>query len=100
MMARTLPALAFCLVLPGLAHAKMSDLTCDDSARMLATLTEVLGAERHATGLRGPETILEVWVTRRSGEWMIVQSYANGTSCIVAMGEHWQGREAEPASGV
>jgi hypothetical protein len=91
------PALVFCMAFPALSHAKMSDLTCDDSARMLATLTDVLGAERQATGLRGPETILEVWVTPRNGEWMIVQSYANGTSCIVAMGEHWEDREPEPA---
>ncbi|MGR3513556.1 MAG: hypothetical protein ACU0GG_12410 [Paracoccaceae bacterium] len=75
----------------------MSDLTCDDSARLVDILTQVMGAEKRATGLRGPETIFEVWVTRRSGEWMIVQSYANGTSCIVAMGEHWQDRVAEPA---
>lgn len=89
--------LAFCITAPMLADAEMSDVSCDDSARMLSMLTEVLGAERQGMGLRDPETMLEVWVTRRNGEWMIVQNYANGTSCIVAMGEHWEARLAGPA---
>lgn len=82
--------LASCLSMPTLAEARMADVSCDDSARMTHTLTTVLGAERQGTGLRDPETMLEVWVARKSGDWMIVQNYANGTSCIVAMGEHWE----------
>jgi len=88
---------AFCV--PASLHAKMADVSCDDSARLTQTLTQVLGAERQGAGLRDPETMLEVWVTQRNGEWMIVQNYANGTSCIVAMGEHWQSAsgKADPA---
>lgn len=97
MVLRLLSILALCLPLPGLARAQMADLRCDDSSRMQRTLTEVIGAERQGTGLRDPDTLLEVWVTRHSGDWMIVQSYANGTSCIIAMGEHWQQTRPEPA---
>ena len=56
-----------------------------------------MGAERQGMGLRDPDTMLEVWVNPRDGEWMIVQNYANGTSCIVAMGEHWETGPAGPA---
>ncbi len=86
-----------CLVAPTTTHAQMSDVSCDDSVRMAQTLKQVLGAERQGVGLRDPETMLEVWVKRTSGDWMIVQNYANGTSCIVAMGEHWQGEVPDPA---
>lgn len=86
-----------CLFLPALASARMADVTCDDSARLTHMLTSVLGAERQGTGLRDPETLLEIWVTRTSGDWLIVQNYTNGTSCIVAMGEHWEGTAPEPA---
>lgn len=86
-----------CLALPALAEARMSDISCDDSARMTETLQKIMGAERKGMGLRDPETMLEVWVTRRSGDWMIVQNYANGTSCIIAMGEHWEGDLPGPA---
>jgi hypothetical protein len=75
----------------------MSEVVCDDSARMLETLKIARGAERQGMGLRDPETMLEVWVIARNGDWVIVQNYANGTSCIVAMGEHWEGSLANPA---
>lgn len=96
-MQRILIAVSGCLMLPTLAHARMSDVSCDDSSRMTSMLTDVLGAERQGMGLRDPETMLEVWVTDRNGEWLIVQNYANGTSCIVAMGEHWQASQPDPA---
>ena len=83
--------------LPSLVQANLSEVRCDDSARMTHTLTKVLGAERQGMGLRDPETTLEVWVTRRSGDWIILQNYSNGTSCIVAMGEHWEETVTGPA---
>jgi hypothetical protein len=88
---------AITLSLPTLAQARMPDVSCDDSTRMTERLTRVLGAERMGSGLRDPDTMLEVWVTARNGDWLIVQNYANGTSCIVAMGEHWQGSLIGPA---
>ena len=75
----------------------MADLDCDDSARLAETLTEVLGATRQGIGLRDPDTTLEIWVQSRNNDWFVVQSYANGTSCIVAMGEFWEGEFTGPA---
>lgn len=89
--------MAVSFALPTFANAKMADVSCDDSARMTNMLKKVLGAERQGMGMRDPETMLEVWVTRRSGDWMIIQNYANGTSCIVAMGEHWEATQTGPA---
>ena len=89
-----------CLIgfsMPTLAAAQISDVSCDDSARMTATLQNVLGAERQGMGLRDPETTLEIWVTQTSGDWILVQNYANGTSCIVAMGEYWESQAMGPA---
>ena len=98
MMLRFTPICLVALSLPSFGMAQLGDISCDDSARMTETLTQVLGAERQGMGLRDPETTLEVWVTRASGEWIIVQNYANGTSCIVAMGDHWEtSRPPSPA---
>ncbi len=85
------------VTLPAIAQAQMTDVSCDDTARMTETLQQVIGAERKGMGLRDPDTMLEVWVTAGNGNWLVVQSYANGTSCIVAMGEHWEGSFANPA---
>lgn len=89
--------LCICLAIPTSIQARMSDVICDDSIRMAKTLKEVRGAKRHGSGLRDPETMLEVWVTVHNGDWVIVQNYANGTSCIVAMGEHWDSLSGNPA---
>ena len=40
--------------------------------------------------------MLEVW-TKASGDWTLVQAYANGTACILAMGEAWEGIIAPPS---
>ena len=97
MITRHTVLLWICVMFPTLAQAQMSDVRCDDSSRMTETLKEVIGAERQGMGLRDPETMLEVWVTARNGDWVIVQNYANGTSCIVAMGAHWERPVANPA---
>ena len=49
--------------------------------------------------MRGPDAVMEVWTVPSTGDWTIVQSYANGRSCIVAMGENWEGAlsPADPA---
>lgn len=85
------------LLLTTTANAQMSDLSCDDSVRLIEMLEDVLGAQRQGMGLRDPDTMLEIWVMPRNDEWLIVQSYANGTSCIVAMGEYWENAEIGPA---
>lgn len=96
MMTRFALFFAVCLAAPSLAQSPMAEISCDDSARLTKSLTEDLGAERQGMGLRDPETMLEVWVTRDSGDWLIVQNYANGTSCVVAMGAHWEGPMTGP----
>ncbi len=83
--------------LSGPGAAQISDLRCDDSQRLTQTLQNVMRAERSGMGLRDPDTMLEVWVESQSGDWIIVQRYSNGTSCIVAMGEHWESKVAGPA---
>lgn len=97
MISRCAIFLCISLAIPTHTQARMSDVICDDSTRLIKTLKETRGAKRHGTGLRDPETMLEVWVTVRNGDWVIVQNYANGTSCIIAMGEHWEGSLTNPA---
>ncbi len=73
---------------PGPGFAQIGDIQCDDSARLVKQL-QSQNARRMGQGLRDPETVMELWLTSKSGDWVLVQSYANGTSCIVAMGAHW-----------
>lgn len=78
------------LLLPNVSAANINDLICDDRNRLEDQLSSVHGAEKQGQGMRGPDALIEVWITPRSGDWTLVQSYANGTACIVAMGQYWQ----------
>lgn len=75
--------------LPQTGEARITDVFCDDTARLHQQLSTQPGLRKHGQGLRGPDTLLEVWIANKTGEWTLVQSYANGTSCIIAMGENW-----------
>lgn len=85
------------MAFPAVAQMQTSEVTCDDSVRLERTLSIVMRAERRAQGLRGPETLLEVWIDPRTQDWTLVQTYTNGTSCIIAMGEHWEDLTPAPA---
>ncbi|MEM9549762.1 MAG: hypothetical protein AAGA05_01230 [Pseudomonadota bacterium] len=73
---------------PTLANTPIADVICEPTPALHKKLTQQFGERRAATGLRGPEEVLEVWTSAR-GNWTLVMRYAGGTSCIVAMGEHW-----------
>lgn len=81
---------------PAAADSRLSDLVCDDRNRIEDQLKNVVGAEKQGHGMRGPDALLAVWITPRSGSWTLVQSYANGTACIVAMGDHWEDLRPDP----
>ncbi|MCV2881519.1 hypothetical protein [Actibacterium sp. XHP0104] len=89
---KPLVSLSICaaLTVPLPAGATISDLFCDDTARLEQQLLRAQGATRVGQGMRGPDALLTVWITPSNGEWTLVQNYANGTSCVVAMGENWQ----------
>jgi hypothetical protein len=83
-------ALTLGLAFPHAGAARLGEVICDDRARLENQLSHIVGATRQSRGLRGPDALIEVWIEPRSGNWTMVQSYANGTSCIIAVGEHWE----------
>lgn len=71
------------------AASPIAEVLCAPTPDMQDRLSGRLGSVVTATGLRTPDEVMEVW-TDRNGAWTLVIRYASGTSCIVAMGEHWQ----------
>lgn len=76
-----------------MADSPIAEMICAPRAEIMAKLA---GAKMAGSGLRDAEAVLEVW-TRASGDWTLVQSYANGTACILAMGEAWEAVPPPPA---
>jgi hypothetical protein len=78
---------------PAAAESPIAEIICAPRSELLLRLR---GAELAGTGLRDADSVLEVW-SRPSGAWTLVQSYANGTACILAMGEAWEAVVPPPA---
>ncbi|MEO0381232.1 MAG: hypothetical protein AAF252_13260 [Pseudomonadota bacterium] len=84
---RRLILLCLALATP-LSANPIAEVICAPTPQLQTKLERQYGTQRTASGLRGPEQVMEVWTDAR-GDWIMVAAYASGTSCIVAMGEHW-----------
>ena len=73
---------------PVAAETPIAEMICAPHAEIEARLTRGHNASLAALGLRGPDAVLQVWQTG-TGDWTLVQAYANGQSCILAMGSDW-----------
>lgn len=73
-----------------MASSPVAEIFCDERAALVLKLERSYGAERQGRGIRGPDAIIEIWSVPSTGEWTMVQSYADGRSCVVAMGEEWE----------
>jgi hypothetical protein len=90
MVFRTTILLLALAIKPAVAAAPLAEIVCDEREALLVRLERSHGAERQGQGMRGPDAVLEVWAVPSTGAWTIVQTYANGIACIVAMGESWE----------
>lgn len=81
---------------PLAARSPIAEIICEPTPVLEERLSRQYHAQRTASGVRSPEQIMEVW-TRDSGDWTLVLRYATGTSCIVAMGDHWHHNAENPA---
>ncbi len=88
---RLIPLLVLCA--PAMAETPIAEVICAPRAEIVERLQ---GATVSGSGLRDQDAVLEVWA-KSSGDWVLVQSYANGTACILAMGEAWEAVTPPPA---
>jgi hypothetical protein len=78
---------------PAMAESPIAEVICLPRVELVQRLA---GAEVVGAGLRDAEAVLEIWA-RPSGDWTLVQTYANGVACILAMGEAWEAVVPPPA---
>lgn len=77
-------ALLLSLVCTSAAHAVT---VCYPRDQMLSYISRDFAATKQAVGIVRPFSTMEVWVAERDGDWLIVTTDINGSSCIVAYGE-------------
>jgi hypothetical protein len=95
------PLLALSLVaslaaVPGVvrAQAQLGDVHCAPTPELAQVLERRFGVSRAGSGLRSPDQMMELW-RDEAGDWALVARYAGGTSCILAMGAHWDAAEPQ-----
>lgn len=78
------------LALSSAADGRLGEVLCQDRETLRQRLQAQYGAQLIGFGLREPEVLLEIWAMPDNGDWTLVQSYATGSACILAIGESWE----------
>jgi hypothetical protein len=63
---------------------------CQERSRLIEALQETFYEQPVGAGLQNPEQMLEIWSSPRTGSFTVLITRADGISCIVAWGTHWQ----------
>lgn len=90
------PVLALLAACPVWADGPIAEVICAPRDEMLLRLRQGFGAELRGMGMRSEEAVIEVWADDQ-GDWTLVQNWASGRSCILAMGVGWEGLDKPPA---
>ncbi|WP_370227110.1 hypothetical protein [Cognatishimia sp.] len=64
----------------------IAQILCEPQEIMRRRLETYHQAQRSWAGLRGPDSVMELWEDA-GGDWTLVIVYSDGNRCIVAMGE-------------
>lgn len=78
------------------AGSPIGEVICAPRAEMVHKLSHQFGERMSGMGIRSPESMMEIWQSDSSGNWTLVMNYADGKSCIVAMGEGWEMLPGDP----
>ena len=88
-------ALALAAALMLTASPALAAMACGPRADLVKKLKAKYGEHQTALGISGPLAV-EVWTNPKTGTWTMLRTMANGVSCLMATGEHWQ---AVPVEG-
>lgn len=68
--------------------APAADITvCYPRDQMLRFIGREYAADKRATGIVRPYSVMELWVSDRTGDWLMVTTDIYGSSCIIGHGE-------------
>lgn len=72
-----------------MATSVSATTVCYPREQMLSYISRDFDADREANGIVRPFSIMEIWVSKESGDWLIVTTDLDGMSCVVAYGEDY-----------
>lgn len=65
------------------------NMLCGDRTAIVDTLTGQYGERVQSMGLAHQNRIVEVYVSAETGTWTITVTSADGTTCLMAAGQHF-----------
>ena len=69
-----------------------AQVSCGDRGFMAEKLVSQYHEVQMGLGLmQWNSRLIEVWANCDSGTWTILETNANGTACVIALGQGWQG---------
>jgi hypothetical protein len=67
---------------------------------LVSTLSTKYSEAPTGGGMQNQSQLIEVWTSPKSGSFTIFVTQANGVSCVVATGKHWQSMTPVREEGV
>lgn len=74
---------------PAHAQNQRMNMLCGERTAIVNTLTGRYGEQVHGMGLANQNRIVEVYVSEETGTWTITVTSADGTTCLMAAGQHF-----------
>jgi len=87
------------MILAG-THAYGQQRNCAERTAVVERLASGYGETRQSMGLGANNAVVEVFASDETGTWTITVTNAQGVTCLVASGQHFEElAEALPAKG-
>jgi hypothetical protein len=90
---RAVAVVGLALAAPHAAPAQTR--TCAERAQVIERLAERYGETLQSMGMNSNNGLLEVYASEETGSWTILVTSPDGTACLVAAGQMWEG-DARP----
>lgn len=74
---------------PASAQAQRMNMLCGARDTVVGELIGRYGEQVHGMGLAHQNRIVEVYVSEETGTWTITVTSADGTTCLMAAGQHF-----------
>jgi predicted methyltransferase len=64
---------------------------CAQRAKVIERLAEKYGETLQSVGMQSNNGVLEVYASEETGSWTILVTSPDGTACLIAAGQMWEG---------
>ena len=69
----------------------LAQANCADRSMVVERLASGYGESFQGGGFQNATRVFEIWFSEEKGTWTILMTQADGQTCIMASGTHWQG---------